>query len=386
MKTVLISLAALLAAQGAPADLSLARTPAETILADPRAEDGAWLFDIALEAFQAADPFSNDIAASVIALLERAAGDGHAESMNLLGTIYQTGWGVTADRERAREYFQQAYEAGNAPAGLNLARGDLLSDDPRMVRMGYASLLVIAENEVFDERSRQVAQGWQGYAISLGLGVPEPDYEAAYPLLMIGLEAAPDEPDFNFLAGRYAESGIIGEVDLAAATQYFTRAGENGHPIAAWRAGINYLEGVGVEADEARAFELVTLSSELGFEQGMISLAVMHALGQGTEMRADIARTLYGAVAMRGNAHAMRSLGMMLLMGEGGGGDPALGYALLELASEAGDIHAADLLAAVNEMNPQEEEWFAEIPARKTEFLESNNLTVEQIYGAQLAE
>ena len=49
-------------------------------------------------------------------------------------------------------------------------------------------------------------------------------------------------------------------------------------------------------------------------------------------------------------------------------------------------IHAADLLVAVNEMNPQEEEWFAEIPARKTEFLESNNLTVEQIYGAQLAQ
>ena len=53
----------------------------------------------------------------------------------------------------------------------------------------------------------------------------------------------------------------------------------------------------------------------------MISLAVMLAVGQGVAPDPAEARLWYARTAESGSAHALRALGMMILVGEGGASD-----------------------------------------------------------------
>src|SRR6185437_3132609 len=55
-------------------------------------------------------------------LFEQAAKQGDAWALNNLGGLYEMGWGVARDRERALDNYQQAFEKGNRNAGRNLKR------------------------------------------------------------------------------------------------------------------------------------------------------------------------------------------------------------------------------------------------------------------------
>lgn len=140
--------------------------------------------------------------------------------------------------------------------------------------------------------------------------------------------------------------------DPQRALQYAIAAAEGtAHPRSAayaqWRVGMMFLNGDGTTPDPVRAYEWVARASNNGAVQGMLSRAVMLARGEGVAQDASAARQWYLQAAETGelgSAHALRSLGAMLIVGEGGPVDIARGYAFLLLAQEGGDEFATELI------------------------------------------
>jgi TPR repeat protein len=54
--------------------------------------------------------------------LEKASAHGDAWAMNNLGGLYEQGWGVKRDIEKAKTYYAQAATKGIGPAITNLKR------------------------------------------------------------------------------------------------------------------------------------------------------------------------------------------------------------------------------------------------------------------------
>ncbi len=161
--------------------------------------------------------------------------------------------------------------------------------------------------------------------------------------MQTAVRADPGNIDAQFLLGRAYQYGWGVPVDLDAARTHLTLAADSGDPRAQWSLGMLLIDGR-APTDLATAYRYVRQSAEQNFESGMISLAVMLAMGQGVTPDPAEARLLYARTAESGSAHALRALGMMILVGEGGASDPVKGAAYVELAAEGGDANAATLL------------------------------------------
>jgi len=112
---------------------------------------------------------------------------------------------------------------------------------------------------------------------------------AAY--LVAGL---PGDAKLNWILAKGYDNGWYGEIDKDRACEHFLAAAEvaklNG---AYWPVALCYLNGTGVEQDAGTAFEWMTKSANAGDQSGMVSLAVLHATGQGTEKDLNAAATWY---------------------------------------------------------------------------------------------
>lgn len=349
-------------------------------------------FELAFELFlqiMDAEPVREDLQAAATTdearqWAQAAANQDHAEAVNLLGNIASLGFGESPDVEKALTYFRRAHALGSEAAGLNLGAQLLMGSGPQEEqREGFDILVELSGREGIDDYTLRVAAGYVGYALSVSAAGIEIDHDRGFELLLQGIEADPNNRDFNYVLGRYYESTAGGPIDLQRAAFHFTRAGENGEGRGAWRAGIMNLHGLGIPVDEVEAFRLIQLSADTGYDDGMISLAVMYAVGQGTEIRPELSRIWYEQAASMGNAHALRGLGMMLITGEGGSVDPVRGQALLELAVHGGDEHARYWLEQVTANFDNSR---TDVDAAKSNFLNQNGLTLQELYGGERAE
>lgn len=136
---------------------------------------------------------------------------------------------------------------------------------------------------------------------------------------------------------------------MAAAATSEARAGK-GEAIAAYKLGMMLREGVGARKDLAQAYAWVSRSSETGHGDAMISRAVMLATGEGVESDPAAARRWYEAATRtpEGNhAHALRGLGGMLALGQGGTVDLPRGLAYLAISKVRGDGAAGTLMTII---------------------------------------
>ena len=102
-----------------------------------------------------------------------------------------------------------------------------------------------------------------------------------------------------------------------------------------------------INTDPAQARTILLPAAEAGDEDAIYTLAAMLATGLGGDPDGEAAREWYYQAVLQGSARATRALGMMVFTGEGGAEQPAFGIALLQLAAEAGDQNAADLLSMI---------------------------------------
>ena len=291
-------------------------------------------FDEALELLEQDAPAG-------MAAFEALAAEGDVEAMNIVAALLHEppeGSPISADPDRAVALWEASVAGGSMAARVNygtrLLLNDAGADDARAVAM---------LREVDNEQMIPLAAYGLGRAYLFGNGV-EQDLERGSRLLILAVEAHPDNMDAQFLVGRAYQNGWGIPADAAAGYRHLKIAADAGDSRALWNIGMMLLNGDGVATNPRLAREHVRASAEAGYDQGMISLAVMLALGQGGEIDAVEARDWYRRAATDGSAHALRGLGAMLFVGEGGPADQETGAAYLHLAAEAGDDQAPLLL------------------------------------------
>lgn len=117
-----------------------------------------------------------------------------------------------------------------------------------------------------------------------------------------------------------------------------------------WHLGMMHREGYGTPRNLQEAYRWVAQAAERGHVDGMISRAVMLATGEGVAADPAAARQWYERAARtrRGNwAHALRGLGAMLVVGEGGAADLPRGFGYLLAAYSNGDERAGVIIEAL---------------------------------------
>ena len=163
----------------------------------------------------------------------------------------------------------------------------------------------------------------------------------------------PDDAYCHYILARDFANGWGGEADLSKSDFHFLKAAEAGDARAQWQVGMNFLNGERVEKNEKAAFEWVKKSAKQDYLNGLISFAVMNALGQGTDIDTAAAFKAYETAASLGSGHAIRGLGSMYCAGEAPKTDKNLCAAALILAFEMDDDQAPALLNHFFEITDQ---------------------------------
>ncbi len=80
---------------------------------------------------------------------------------------------------------------------------------------------------------------------------------------------------FSYTALLYA-SGDVGEVNKAKAFELYTKAAEQGHPLAQHNLGCMYDVGDGIEVDKKKAFEWFMKAAEQGDHKAQCNVGICH--------------------------------------------------------------------------------------------------------------
>ncbi len=309
-----------------PADAPAEPTPLDQVLG-------------ALQAGQSSGPEFDAARDAVMA--EARAGD--PASMNMAGILVQNG--LARSERTAEDWFRAAAGSNDAEtvasATVNLAL--YLYQQPGRASEGRALL------EGYEDGPQNITamqQGYLGFDYLVGIG-GDTNQELGRALIngaiVSGFENA-------YVFQSYAQfwlnppDGVEPRPDRA--DELFRRAIQAGSVDAAWSLAMLILQRGGPETE---AWRFVEWASDQNHPNAMISRAVMLATGQGVEQNEAEARDWYLRAAKAGQPHGLRGLGAMYVSGEGGDANPALGYALLDIAAAAGDPGVAALLDALEE-------------------------------------
>ena len=183
--------------------------------------------------------------------------------------------------------------------------------------------------------------------------MPQTDEEFAKSKTLLTAQVALNPSDgvsAYFLASGIGNEWFGPKGDSNQDCVYYDISARAGFARSFWPTGMCYLNGAHVEADEQKAFEWVMKAAELNDANGLISAAVMHAIGQGTEQDTIKAAEFYERAVVYSQPgsldqmHALRGLGAMYAYDEIQAPNPATGVAMLQIAAEGGDEMAGDLI------------------------------------------
>ncbi len=278
--------------------------------------------------------------AAAKAMLEKAHEGGHDTANSILMLYYQGDFGHEPDLEALETLLFTSSERGSAIAKLNYAYRYVESEDTVKSDRALQYLKDATQNKVVRETAYP-------FLIEILYGMNS-DVQENLPLARkTTLDCAklwPEEAYCHYVLARDFANGWGGDADLSKSDVHFRKAAEAGDARAQWQVGMHYLNGDRVEKNEKTAFAWVEKSAEQDYLNGLISFAVMNALGQGTEKNPDLSFKAYEAAAKLGSGHALRALGAMYCAGEAPKTDRGLCAAALILAYEFEDDQAAALL------------------------------------------
>ncbi len=286
---------------------------------------------------------------------------GHASSAALLGSIYTGFFGdqIELDYSKARSNYRIAMEADDPfqrpIACINLA---FLAMDADPDGDDWFEVRKLAECAREQDELRVHAAKPLAFSYLFG-----PDQETqtpkAEPLLREWLVENNDDAHSAYLFAKGLRNGWFETEDDEEACKNFLVASELEDHRAHWYTGMCYLQGIHVEKNEETAFKWVNLAAENDEIDGLISLAVMYALGQGTDVSPVKAAAAYEAAITAAppgsvkQGHALRGLGSMHAFEELEDPNHLFGYTLLVLANEYGDDQAPLLLQRFDELEPE---------------------------------
>ncbi len=273
-------------------------------------------------------------------LLETAHKNGHDTANSILMLYYEGEFGHAPDLEKVETLLTTSAEHGSAIAKVNYAYRFIDSDTADKSDRALKYLFSAAEDETVKKSAYPLL-------VEVLYG-PDSDTHKDWPLARAkALECSvlwPNNDYCHYILGRDFEHGWGGDADVTKSDFHYKNAAEFGDSRAQWILGMNYLNGTRVEKNEQTAFGWVKKSAEQEHLNGLISFAVMNALGQGTEINTATAFETYETAAKLGSAHAIRGLSSMYCTGEAPKTDKDLCAAGLILAYEMDEDLAAKLL------------------------------------------
>ncbi len=273
-------------------------------------------------------------------LLERANEGGHETANSILLLYYEGEFGDAPDPEKMESLLTNSAKRGSAVAKLNYAYRFIQSDDTDKSDQAFKHLLSAAVDDVVKETAYPLL-------IETLYGIyfdTHKNLTLARQKALTCSELWPENQFCHFILGRDFENGWGGDVDMTKRDFHFMKAAELGDSRAQWTIGMQYLNGDRVEANEETAYSWVKKSADQEHLNGLISFAVMNAVGQGTKVDKAAAFTAYETAAALGSGHAIRGLGSMYCSGEAPKKDMNLCAAALILAYQMRDDQAPKLL------------------------------------------
>ena len=208
-------------------------------------------------------------------LLEPLAEAGDAVAQNAMGVLYIQGWGVSADPERAAQYFQRSAEQGNIKGTMNLA-------DAYRTGKGV-------------KQSCEKAKG------------------LLTPIARGGLAKA------QVVLGSIYDNGCSDfQSDPKKAFQWYSAAAAQGDPNGLGNVGAMYALGRGVENDYPEAMKHYREAAELGNGKAAYNLGRMYEFGEGMPPDLKQAEYWYQKAVSLGETEAEQRLMALTASGNKG--------------------------------------------------------------------
>lgn len=214
-----------------------------------------------------------------------AAEAGAADAVFRLGYCYHYGTGADIDLEKAESYYKEASEKGVVEAKNNLA-------------------LLYSDTERYDEAQKMWAEAAdQGYVTSMvnyaamlsEMEQMESCYLQAMQYLIAAAVAGSAKAQYD-MSLIYSDDCSPWNEDLRekASVFWLKKAVSSGYAEAYGDLGMRYFYGDGIEKDDTKAFELVSLGAACGDPYSMLDMSIFYVLGTGqVEKDEDKAREWY---------------------------------------------------------------------------------------------
>ena len=190
----------------------------------------------------------------------------------------------------------------------------------------------------------------------------------AFAMAQAGADAG--DAELTGYLGWFYDNGRHVDTDPAHAARLFRKAADAGDAYAQWRLGVLIDNGM-VSGTPEEAVVLFRKAAAQKSSDGMVGLAVMHAMGRGVERDFAASMRYYQAAARLGNAHGLQGMGVLYANGEGVEADLTEAMAYWLVATAVGNDMAQQLLD--EHLTKLEDDQAANLIGRATE--------ISQTYG-----
>ena len=212
-------------------------------------------------------------AKSAFKWFRKGAERGHPTSLYKFGQCYKLGFGVEKDEDEASKWQNKAVAAwrkmaneGNTQAMIRLAelymKGDVVELDKEEAVKWYRK-----GAELGDE----MAQYELATCYHEGKGVEEDQEESAKWMLKAAENGS--NRSVQWAMGRYYQEGWGVEKNPAEAVKWFERSAKKGLALAKYYLAMCYMNGDGVQKDEAKGEQLLEEAADMGDEDAKKELS-----------------------------------------------------------------------------------------------------------------
>jgi TPR repeat protein len=261
---------------------------------------------------------------------QAAAERGHPAAMISLGNLLENGQHVPLDYPIAFQWYQKAADLGNGKAmaclgWMYLSGHGTSKDDSKAVAWFQRA---VGAGDTFGMRSL-------GALYADGNPLPR-DYGKAVDLW----RRAADLSDVKSMSTLGAFYEYLNEPALAV--PWYQQAAELGDAEAAYKLGLLYYNGRGIEKDLVSAAKYFSMGAERGDIGAMNDLGALYELGSGVKNDPTKAMAWYQKAVEQGSAYAMYNLGRCFSAGIGVPADASKARHWFQQAAEHGYIQSSE--------------------------------------------